>query len=826
MFSFVFLPLFLDRMTASRAPTNAPVVTTTRYGPLYESDLQQLTKQRQTIRNFLERVAAQIQEKGGNAQEAMQMANGIGLDEESAVTSWLLSQRARELGIVVSNKSVGASLQTVMRGFAWSQPAKDAKDAQPQMREVRLDNLDLKRILSGLHIGATQFAEIWRTELMAQILFREFALSLGGIPPGQRWDYFQRFSRRATVEVLPVSVDSVVDHEKTPDQATLKAFFEKHKNQLPSPNSPEPGFRQPHQIAVEYLKADENKFVDRAAVTEKEISAYYDQFKDIYYREEPAKPVEEKLPAPAPSEQTKPSEKPQAGAPKPAAEAPSSKKTEKSPPAQPPKQQTPPKPSPESKPAAATPPAGKPAADKPATAKPAAGKPEQKPAAGSSSKPSPTGKATPDAKKSSGSTSRSVFHFAAFEAKDEAKPVSPSAKPAEPATKAAAKPESPASKPASAGGKSEPPAAKAAAKPAEATAKAKEPVAGKPKDAPAAPAAAAAPPPKYIPLAVVREKIRDLLAQRQANAKMQKTLVGLQDVLVEYHQQWVNWKVAETTRTTGAPVPPPERPDLRGLAKQHKLVYEEIQPVSAWDIKGADISSSNVTAGDPNAGGGTPFITYAFETLTEFRPARSQDTVGNGYLFWKTQDIAERVPSFDDPGVAEQVLKTWRRVQARPAALKKAEQLAEEARKAQQSLSRSFGTRPGFVVTKSEPFAWLTFGVIPARFAMQQSRAQISEVQGVEQPGEQFMRTVFQLSLGEIGVACNEPETIYYVIRAVDFTPPLDVLWNSFRDGADMQSIYRVALRDQQEAMRAWTTALKTSAGLKWERDPHRSGPE
>jgi hypothetical protein len=70
------------------------------------------------------------------------------------------------------------------------------------------------------------------------------------------------------------------------------------------------------------------------------------------------------------------------------------------------------------------------------------------------------------------------------------------------------------------------------------------------------------------------------------------------------------------------------------------------------------------------------------------------------------------------------------------------------------------------------------------------------------------------LSPGDIGVAPNQPKTVYYVIRAVDFTPSPDELWNSFREGPDMQSIYRVASRDQQETMRAWMTELKTSVNI------------
>ena len=41
-----------------------------------------------------------------------------------------------------------------------------------------------------------------------------------------------------------------------PSDEELKAFFEKYKDQYPCPSSPEPGFREPQKIALQYFKAD------------------------------------------------------------------------------------------------------------------------------------------------------------------------------------------------------------------------------------------------------------------------------------------------------------------------------------------------------------------------------------------------------------------------------------------------------------------------------------------------------------------------------------------------------------------------------------------
>ena len=45
--------------------------------------------------------------------------------------------------------------------------------------------------------------------------------------------------------------------------------------------------------------------------------------------------------------------------------------------------------------------------------------------------------------------------------------------------------------------------------------------------------------------------------------------------------------------------------------------------------------------------GGVPVSQYAFQTLSAFRPAISVD--GSGvYLFWKTKDEKDHVPTFGD----------------------------------------------------------------------------------------------------------------------------------------------------------------------------------
>ena len=109
------------------------------------------------------------------------------------------------------------------------------------------------------------------------------------------------------------------------------------------------------------------------------------------------------------------------------------------------------------------------------------------------------------------------------------------------------------------------------------------------------------------------------------------------------------------------------------------------------------------------------FVRVIFEGLTEHRPGISQDIERDYYLFWKTDSADERVPEFEDEGIRDQVLASWKMVQARKLAKDKAEKLADEARKSGKSLGASIGKLPDVEVSKAGPFSWMTTGACRRR---------------------------------------------------------------------------------------------------------------
>ena len=373
-----------------------------------------------------------------------------------------------------------------------------------------------------------------------------------------------------------------------------------------------------------------------------------------------------------------------------------------------------------------------------------------------------------------------------------------------------------------------PPAKKPADKPAD------KPMPPKPSHAPApakpeakpAPSATgsahATPPQPAGPSDTIKRRVRQELAWE----KISKIFESLRNKMDEYRRQRSAYDVAMIQRhnkkeegTALGPLPPLPPPlDFEKLAQQNGLTAGKTALMAQWEIQSTEIGTSFVGMRDPVA-------RYAL-TLAKFHPAESMDLQGDRYVFWKTEETKDQVPEFNSKE-REVVLRTWKMVQGRGLAVKGAEALADEARKANKPLKQVLADRPDLRVVMPSPFSWVTFGNVALGSAP--NAARISSVAGVDMAGNDFMRAVFHLEPGQIGVAMNAPQTVAYVIRLESFSPSHEVLWKQF-EVDDFSKYAPAALTDQRQIHHAWMDEIKTSAGLQWkqkqEQQEQGSGPQ
>ncbi len=243
------------------------VVATAAYGSLHESDLAAMRRGRQQLVGFFANLQQALL-RAGSTTEALQFAaRGLGAnDEQTMVDVWLLARHAERLGIVPGDQVIDDYLDRLTDG--------------------RIPPADVQAMLEQVGLTSERLLAVLRDELLAQKLQEIFADSLMAVTPSQRWVFFRQLRQTADVELAAIDVSAYAERVDEPDEDVLRGFFEQYKTEFPYPYSPTPGFRVPHKIAVEYFKAEEDAYVDRAAITLKEIEDFRRPFQDIHARME------------------------------------------------------------------------------------------------------------------------------------------------------------------------------------------------------------------------------------------------------------------------------------------------------------------------------------------------------------------------------------------------------------------------------------------------------------------------------------------------------------------------------------------------------------
>lgn len=277
MLAFGILPVISQKLDSSGGGSGAkqqnPVVASWNGGELRESDLQNHIGRRQLLVNFQQAVQMQAAERGVEPRPGIIPRN---VGEGNIIETFMLAKQAEQQGIVVSDEAVIQHLQGQLAGgtMTGNELAKTLELATQK------------------RISQSQLIEGYKLELAAH---RMRVLANGGAftgniadnaaTPAQALDYFKRLNRRMEAEVLELPVEDYVSQvQDEPSDAEVKELYEEYKNQLKSPAFPEPGFREPLRISIDWLKADFPEILDReiAKLTEEELRDYYEKNKESF----------------------------------------------------------------------------------------------------------------------------------------------------------------------------------------------------------------------------------------------------------------------------------------------------------------------------------------------------------------------------------------------------------------------------------------------------------------------------------------------------------------------------------------------------------------
>jgi hypothetical protein len=198
--------------------------------------------------------------------------------ERDVVAMKIFAERAREAGMVVSDKMIVDYLRALGRD----------RVSNDQMREI-LSNM---KFSGGQRATISFIFDLLRESMLANNYRRSYLYAFQTILPEERWEDWKTVNERVVVEAAPLKTEAFIAEAPEPTDAELSEFFELYKNRTPSPEnlggvelpSAQPAFATPERVKLAVLRADFNSVVETVTpeVTDEQIAAFYEANKESF----------------------------------------------------------------------------------------------------------------------------------------------------------------------------------------------------------------------------------------------------------------------------------------------------------------------------------------------------------------------------------------------------------------------------------------------------------------------------------------------------------------------------------------------------------------
>lgn len=714
-------------------------------GNLTRQELSNLISRRNTANEFIRLaiekadVPSYIQNNPMYAQVIEQQISrhlfGFGRDRddinEDVLTGYLLDKEADEMGIVVSEQAVSDYINRVTN--------------------KKLSDADFAAVLKRTRRSESEVFDAIRGELKARLAM-EMLFPQAAPSPEQYWEEYRKLGVTETLDVAAVPVADFVASAPNPTEDQLLAYFDAWKENAPSyPGGP--GLRQPRRVQVEYLQADfteTEKEIAKRPVSDQEIKKYYEDHREEYRNRPAAGGAKQPLSVPAgPSLPLPGTTKTPSGS----TSAPGAKTGTIAPP--------------KAAPLKAAPPVQKqnpPPKDEKKTGKSGASNDRRPPAPNGSE-----GEMLALADSNGGSVELAAADPAAAAINEPAPPALP-------------QPPKSANHPANnAGNKSGSPQSKANANNSNSV----FPPAG----------AGDQSEPEFRPFdEILQREIRDQILRARTEAAMKEKMDAALEFLTSLREQLIPAEIGESPKMSD----PERRQKLAEYAGKHQLKYVLTPPLSAQELRDTSEKYPIAVATEPvedqfqqRAPIQVLQRLFGSSPALVFEPWRAEEGQSNRFAYWKVEDLADHVPTLKEPGVREQAVRGWKIAEyAQKKAKERADELAELVRKSKQSMPEALAGQKltktdkaaAVVVVPTPPFSWFTVQSTAPRDLMPDPSPRLSDITGVTNPDESFMKAVFdEMQVGDVRVVPNQGATVLYVVKLKTRHPADDAEKEAFR---------------------------------------------
>ncbi len=793
--SFIVAPALEQVISGSSAAlrANRSRLVSWNGGTIDEQHARRLQQIHGLSQTFLRRLVSEVLMRGGiprvpGFEMQNQQSFTLGLneynDQLSVIQTKLFAERAKLAGITVSRETVDFYIRQL------TDRKIDDETYKKLFRETTQGNLSHFELV--VYLQDELAARLYRDMLEGGLSLQQRLLTT----PGQSWQYFQKFNRRAKIEAYPVLVSEFVEEAKTkykPTEQELRTLYESGKDRVPLSTSPLPGFSRRHSANIEFVSTnlDDHLKAAVAALSEEEILREYEKRVAAgRYRV----PVTSEAPTGSPVES------PQTG------EAPSPLSSD----------------------------------SLSAGSDDSTGEsfPADQNTTGDDSEKAPSEGSTSEAGDSSGDGSKaestedgdgqafrmnslklrfvSTQDLAADSQDLGAAPTAPQAPAAPQDNSADSQP--PVAEQSSASENvdtvlelGQPPEQDSLTEilsvdspiPAGTT-----PPAGTSLDIGSAPPSGPATEMRVQTLEEVREELTRDMVFDSTRQKLQASLAAIVEKMQNYSDE--NQIYRRSIEAKDLSATKPELIDLQALADEHGLQFARTGMVDSESVMALPIGRSRIQ----NVAT-FPQVVFS-SSLPLYSPGNSQlfDISGSWtFVFWKIEERPQYSPSFEE--VRSEVEAVWYQQKAREFAREKAESIQKLVQSVEDSpWTAALSDAERALVATPNPFSWMT--------SSQFSRGvpSITFVDRLDTVGDDFMRRVFESSDGSVLVAPNEPQTIFYVVRVVETLPKTEDLLRLFALLPNQMDWQMLAFMESQRIRMNWWEKTEKDLDLAWDRQP------
>jgi hypothetical protein len=774
IFAFVVLPA-LQKMGPGSRGGGEVFVTTEAYGDLTTDRVGRLRSDRAAMGRLASALTWEIYQAEGNTQQLQQFSYMVGdMSDRGIVHDWLLLQRALELKLTVDDAEIQAYLSQLTDGKIPPERLAEMVDAQ------------------GMNVA--RFKMLLRNLLLTRRARYVARIGMDQMTPADFWNSFQLTDRRVNLEAAAVPVDQFLDLVQDPGDEVLEDYFDRHKYRVFNPNEPDPGFRRPTKIAVEYIQATDEG-LDLDAITMEEIEAYYEENKDVEFVDTIATPavpdpevevnladvLDEKFGTLPGLESNR---NPEFTSDEPEITEPEATEPEATEPEA-------------TEPEATETEATEPEATEPEATETEATETEATETEATETEATETEATETEATETSMSPIETPFQFASFQ--DEL----PEDATEEESLDVVAEDIAVAEDVVVAEDGSETATEDPAFTPLDLDTE--EPVEEEI---------------LYRPLEDVEARIRRTLAVQKSRDKLQDVMASMQTYLDERNLADQGLRRA------------PDKIDLstHPVLELPGFTYGSTSLLDQFDFSEETIGQEWHE--------GARLSEYLFQDGTPYVPITVNSGIalflfGGDYALWITEREEESEPVFGDKGVRAIVLHQWKMQEARSLAIAEAERLAKEVRESAEPMKEVLADEEGVWAVETTPFSCYTQPIpnsarMPWDPPEQPEISMISEQDeyGSIQHGEKvivgagrdFMHAVNMLDDGQVGVSLNHPQTSAYVLRVEVISSP-GISFALFQDMPPYQYL-TADTTAQPEVEELWGKSLEETAGLEWVIEP------